>query len=78
MRPAWFEGLEEFTPREAWLGGFVEPRTGDAVRSKDVLATAMAERGFELVHRSQMPALIREHQRKYQYIVSEATGWRKL
>jgi len=33
--------------------------------------------GFEKIHEEQMPLVIREHQRKYQYIVSEATGWRK-
>ena len=37
----------------------------------------MEDRGFEKIHEEQMPLVIREHQRKYQYIVSEATGWRK-
>ena len=38
----------------------------------------MHKRGFELVHEEQMAVLIKEHQRKYQYIVSEATAWRKI
>jgi len=33
--------------------------------------------GFEKIHDEEMPVIIREHQRKYQYIISEATGWRK-
>jgi hypothetical protein len=38
----------------------------------------MEARGFEKIHEEEMPLVIREHQRKYQYIVSEATGWRKV
>jgi hypothetical protein len=45
--------------------------------SKDKLKEIMESLGFEKIHEEQMPLVIREHQRKYQYIVSEATGWRK-
>ena len=38
----------------------------------------MSERGFSIEEGpTPMPLLIREHQRKYQYIVSEASVWRK-
>jgi len=37
----------------------------------------MEDGGFEFIHEEQVPLIIREHQRKYQYIISEATGWRK-
>ncbi|CAE7843950.1 mug158 [Symbiodinium sp. KB8] len=47
------------------------------VRSKDQLKKLMEERGFAKIGEQQVPLLIREHQRKYQYIVSEATIWRK-
>lgn len=73
-----FSWLEQFTPRSKWLGGFVDPVTGQPQRSKDALLREMGRRGFEKVHEEQVPLLIREHQRKYQYIVSEATAWRRL
>lgn len=72
-----FSWLEEHTPRSNWLGGYTNA-AGEAVYSKDRLRMEMEKRGFTKIHEEQMPALIREHQRKYQYIVSEATGWRRL
>jgi SAM-dependent methyltransferase len=72
-----FSWLEQFTPRGKWLGGIVDPVTKEACRSKDELHLIMEERGFEKIFEDEMPLVIREHQRKYQYIVSEATGWRK-
>ncbi|CAB9522563.1 Hercynine oxygenase [Seminavis robusta] len=72
-----FSWLLEFTPRSKWLGGFYDPVSKDPIYSKDVLQEMMEDRGFEKIHEEEMPLVIREHQRKYQYIVSEATGWRK-
>lgn len=72
-----FTWLEEFTPRSKWLGGFHDPVSGEPIYSKDGLREIMEDLGFEKIHEEQMPLVIREHQRKYQYIVSEATGWRK-
>mmetsp|Transcript_18796 Transcript_18796/g.37437 ORF Transcript_18796/g.37437 Transcript_18796/m.37437 type:complete len:289 (+) Transcript_18796:99-965(+) len=72
-----FSWLGEHTARDQWLGGY-RGEDGADVRSKDVLKTLMEERGFEHIHEEQMPLVIREHQRKYQYIVSEVSGWRKL
>lgn len=71
-----FSWLEEHTPKDKWLGGFTCPETGEPVSSKDRLRVEMEARGFTKIHEEQVPLLIREHQRKYQYIVSEATGWR--
>lgn len=73
-----FSWLTDFTPRSKWLGGFLDPVSKQPIHSKDVLQTIMYDRGFELVHEEEMPLLIREHQRKYQYIISLATGWRKV
>ena len=73
-----FSWLEQFTPRSKWLGGFYDPVSKEPLGSKDELHLIMEERGFEKIHEEEMPLIIREHQRKYQYIVSEATGWRKL
>lgn len=72
-----FSWLEEFTPRSKWLGGFRDPVSGEPLYSIDALQTIMEERGFEKIHDEEMPLVIREHQRKYQYIISQATAWRK-
>lgn len=73
-----FSWLDEFTPRNKWLGGFYDPVSGEPLWSKDQLQEMMKVRGFEKIHQVEIPLVIREHQRKYQYIVSEATGWRKM
>ena len=54
-----------------------DPVSGQPMYSKDKLKEIMEGLGFEKIHEEQMPLVIREHQRKYQYIISEATGWRK-
>lgn len=64
-----FSWLEEFTPREEWLGDGCSD-------SFEVMQQVMNE-NFELESRAPMPLLIREHARKYQYIVSDATVWRR-
>jgi putative 4-mercaptohistidine N1-methyltranferase len=64
--------LPEFTPRENWLGGFV--RAGRAVRTLDSLQEILAP-AFNLSFRKDLPFLIREHARKFQWSVAEATGW---
>ena len=73
-----FSWLEQFTLRNKWLGGFYDPVSKEPRRSKDELQRIMEEQGFEKIHEEEMPLVIREHQRKYQYIVSKATGWRKV
>ena len=69
--------LEEFTAKDKWLGGYADDVTGEPVRSKETLKAEMEARGFSKIHEDQYPLLIREHQRKYQYIVSEVTAWQK-
>jgi len=73
-----FSWLTEFTPRGKWLGGFYDPVSKEPIRSQDVLQKVMEERGFDLIHEEEIPLVIREHARKYQYIISRATGWRKV
>ena len=68
----------DYTPRSKWLGGFNDSVSGQPIYSKDKLKEVMEGLGFVKIHEEQMPLIIREHQRKYQYIVSEATGWRKM
>ncbi|MBG89031.1 MAG: putative 4-mercaptohistidine N1-methyltransferase [Verrucomicrobiales bacterium] len=64
--------LEEYTPRENWLGGI--ERAGAEVRTLDSLKSALNP-DFTLDHRTDLPFLIREHERKFQWTVAEATRW---
>jgi putative 4-mercaptohistidine N1-methyltranferase len=66
---------EEYTPRAKWLGGFV--RDGVAIRTGAALAAALAP-SFELISRTDLPFLIQEHARKFQWSVAEATLWRRV
>jgi putative 4-mercaptohistidine N1-methyltranferase len=63
-----------YTPREQWLGGF--DQDGKAVRTLDGLKESLAA-DFNLLKRLDLPLLIREHARKYEYIVAEATVWQR-
>lgn len=60
------------TPREHWIGGF--ERDGRAVRTLDGLQEILGP-SFDLSRRIDLPLLIREHARKFEYIVAEATAW---
>lgn len=66
--------MEEFTPRENWLGGF--ERFGMRVTTLDGLKGALAA-DFEFVRSQELPFLLREHARKYQLSVAEASIWRR-
>ena len=65
-----FSWLEQWTPQADWIGG------GDAV-SSEVLAREMESLGFRLESRADVPFLIREHARKFQYGISECSVWQK-
>ena len=62
-----FTWLEEFTPRENWLNG-----EDCASALKQIL-----DPFFELEHEINMPFLIREHKRKFQYTMSLGMRWRR-
>jgi putative 4-mercaptohistidine N1-methyltranferase len=64
--------LEVYTPPSKWLGGFrIE---GEAVRTLTTLR-GLLEPHFELSRTRDLPFLIREHVRKYQWSVAQATTW---
>jgi 5-histidylcysteine sulfoxide synthase/putative 4-mercaptohistidine N1-methyltranferase len=69
-----FTWSEEFTPKAVWLGGVVE--SGSPQRSEDGLKACLEEE-FELIERREEACLIREHARKYEYIVPLVTVWRR-
>ena len=66
--------LEEFTPAENWLGGFASG--GEHVLTRAGLIFSLSE-AFELVAVKDLPFLIREHARKFQWSVAEATIWHR-
>jgi putative 4-mercaptohistidine N1-methyltranferase len=66
--------LEEFTPRPHWVGGF--ERFGKRVTTLDGLRETL-DADFELVTTKELPFLLREHARKYQLSVAEASLWRR-
>ncbi|MBC7370521.1 MAG: 5-histidylcysteine sulfoxide synthase [Bdellovibrionaceae bacterium] len=69
-----YSWLGDHTPQESWLGGF--EKNGKPVYAKDTLKTLLGQ-DFELLHQEDFPLLIREHVRKYQYIVSHLMVWRR-
>lgn len=58
-----FSWLEQYTPRERWLNG--------------VPAVAEILTDFELIDQRELPFLIREHQRKFEHIITLASVWRR-
>jgi putative 4-mercaptohistidine N1-methyltranferase len=64
--------LPEFTPRENWLGGF-----GSGTASTTTLDGLQAAIGpsFELCATRELPFLLREHARKFQFSVAQASIW---
>jgi len=64
--------MEEYTPKRQWLGGF--EREGEAIRSLDSLKRGL-EDSFHLEKVVDMPFLIREHSRKFQWSVAQASTW---
>jgi 5-histidylcysteine sulfoxide synthase/putative 4-mercaptohistidine N1-methyltranferase len=71
-----YSWLEQFTPPEAWLGGY--ERDGKPVGGAAALGEFLAAEGFDLLREADMPLIIREHARKYQYIVAHALLWRRV
>jgi 5-histidylcysteine sulfoxide synthase/putative 4-mercaptohistidine N1-methyltranferase len=66
--------LEEYTPKEKWLGGRREH--GEPLPTLAGLVRHL-EPAFELVHRQDLPFVIRETARKHQHSVAELTAWRR-
>ena len=68
---SWLPG---WTAKSKWIGGYVDERgphrTADGIK-------AILEKDFALLHGEDVPFLIREHVRKFQYGISHATVWRR-
>ena len=65
-----FTWLADFTAPSDWLGG----RKGDGVRSFDALNDILG-RDFEFQVSKDLPFLIREHERKFQYGIALGGRW---
>lgn len=65
---------EDYTPRAAWLGGYEDAQ--GPVRTLQGLHRAL-EPTFSLVKRLDLPLALREHERKYEVIIAEASVWRR-
>jgi putative 4-mercaptohistidine N1-methyltranferase len=63
-----FTWLEDYTPRELWLG-----RTRPGIED----LTGILDPAFSLEEQVDLPFVIREHARKFQYGVSLGTRWRR-
>jgi putative 4-mercaptohistidine N1-methyltranferase len=64
--------LVEYTPRKNWLGGFL--RGTVRIKTFDALKKILSPH-FQLSRRRDLPFLIREHARKFQLSIAEATVW---
>ena len=67
--------LEEHTKKEHWLGGYVD-EAGNEVHTFDTLKAILSER-FELVGSEDIPFVIRETPRKFQYTLSQMSVWKR-
>ena len=67
-----FTWLEEFTTKDQWIGG----RTDDA-DSNSVLEAVLGKY-FSPEKTIDIPFLLREHERKFQYGISLGVRWRRL
>jgi len=62
--------MDQYTPSESFIDGQSNEQAIDKL--------AAILQGFSLVHEGDLPFMIREHRRKYEYVVSHVTIWRKL
>ncbi|MEA2139137.1 MAG: hypothetical protein QOG56_2287 [Solirubrobacteraceae bacterium] len=65
---------EKFTPRGAWLGGY--ERAGRHVTTLEALHDELGAE-FDLLHREDVSCVIREHARKFEFIIPELSVWRR-
>ena len=63
--------LEEYTPQANWLGGFYQ--NGQALATLERLQRELSD--FLLLTTHELPFLIREHGRKYQWSIAQASVW---
>lgn len=69
-----YSWLEEYTPVSEWIGGTAEaPDSGAEVEA----FLRQVDTPLKLVHRQDLDFVIREHERKFQYGVSDVMVWKR-
>jgi putative 4-mercaptohistidine N1-methyltranferase len=66
-------GILVLTTPFSWLPQYTSP--SNYLNSVKDIATILNE--FDLVHQQEMPFMIREHRRKFEYIITMATVWKR-
>jgi SAM-dependent methyltransferase len=64
-----FTWLEEFTPKDKWIGGHVSGPSSEEELTRRLFTS------FRPHRRTDIPFLIREHGRKYQLGIALGTSW---
>lgn len=67
--------LEEYTPKENWLGGVRE--NGEALTCYQALQRRLSQDFVEIAPAEDVPFVIRETARKHQYTIGHVSFWRK-
>ena len=67
--------LEDFTPKDKWLGGFKD-ENGEDVLTLDTLKKVLNQ-DFEFVEAKDVDFVIAETQRKHQHTISQMSVWKK-
>jgi 5-histidylcysteine sulfoxide synthase/putative 4-mercaptohistidine N1-methyltranferase len=70
-----FTWMDKFTPEDVWLGGYIG-KDGKTEYSEDNLVKILSNE-FKLLDKINIPFILREHKRKYQYIISLITIWQR-
>ena len=71
-----YSWLAEYTPPERWLGGY---RDAAGVRVDSFAAVRRELEGpFRLLEEQDLPFLIREHARKFQWGISHCSVWQRV
>ncbi|CEG38624.1 Putative 4-mercaptohistidine N1-methyltranferase, OvoA C-terminal domain [Plasmopara halstedii] len=70
-----YSWLEEYTTKDKWIGG-VCGADGKPVESFNDIKKILS-RNFDLIERRDYPFMIREHERKYQWGVSDGSFWKR-
>lgn len=72
-----YSWLEEFTPRSRWLGAEESCSVYEEEKKNLEYIQNIIGEWFELVRYFDLPFLIREHVRKYQWGVAQASVWKR-
>ncbi len=72
-----FTWLEEYTPRENWLGGYKDA-TGETLTSTQALIEVLANLAVPIGESCEIPFVITETSRKHQYTFSEFNAFQRI